>query len=365
MPGRIGGAAIALGLIVSLSDVLAQERVEPALERQPIPTPEQEERGNASQHDHSSPEQDSPSELLPGIQGIEAAIRSLVAPEDEAKRERQENREIADLQAQNNMAFWAMLMFFATVVATLVTAAGVYLIYRTLRYTKTMAVDTQRTADAAVVTADEASKGTAAATRAADAALEANKINRDVFRAERRAWIGVKQGDIIVTTPLEWTDGGGAFMVRMIARNIGSSPAHGVWFDSDIYLDKRDSRLFLETIMGRARNEAVAHSPHTIFPNDKLNLGRSCGVHKHAVDAHAKHVSDKTKTAFDPDRLPLHIYLFGCVDYGILSSDERRRTAFIAKVIGLTNGGVLPIYRCDGVIPAGELRVILEEVTAD
>jgi hypothetical protein len=235
MPSRIRDAAIALGLIVASLGALAQEGIEPALESQPVSSPEQEERANARQQDDPGPEQDRAADLLPGIQGIEAAIRDLIAKQDDAERQRQEDREIADLQAQNDMAFWAMLMFFATVVATFVTAAGVLLIYHTLKYTKAMAGDTQRTADAADATATEAKKSTVAAMRAAAAAIKANTLQRNMFIASNRPWLCLDPALII--SDLKWNAGAAQITFQLHIHNFGDAVATDLNIRSVIELD--------------------------------------------------------------------------------------------------------------------------------
>jgi hypothetical protein len=174
VPGRIGSAAIALGLIVTLPGALAQEATQPALKSQPIPGERQEESSSADQQDATLKQESAP-DLLPGIQGIESAIRDLIAEEDKIARQRQEEREISDLQAQEDMAFWAMWMFFATLATVFLTAIGVLLIWRTLFYTRRAV--------------EEAEKGTSAA-------LDAVAVTRDVGQAQIRCYIHVMEASI-------------------------------------------------------------------------------------------------------------------------------------------------------------------------
>lgn len=55
-----------------------------------------------------------------------------------------------DLSAQRNMDRWAALMLVATVLMTIVTALGVYFVWRTLTATRTMAEDTREIGEAQV-----------------------------------------------------------------------------------------------------------------------------------------------------------------------------------------------------------------------
>jgi len=79
-------------------------------------------------------------DLLPAIKGIEAAIRESIPEVDQDERKRQEDREIADLRAQQKMALWAERMFWAVVASNFLTCVGLYLLWRTLRYTKEAAI---------------------------------------------------------------------------------------------------------------------------------------------------------------------------------------------------------------------------------
>lgn len=213
MLGRIRGATIALGLIATLPEALAQERVEPALESQPVPEPRQEP--GAEQRQPRAGEQGADAEpLVPALNAIETAIRDLIAEDDAQQRERQEHHEIADLQAQKDMAFWAERMTWATYGSVALTFAGVLLIWRTLKHTR-------RTADAAIAAVEEGQ-------RTADAAIEANRINRDMFIRDQRAWLSISNFKII--DDLVWNDGSVATTkIRHDVKNVRRSPALNVW----------------------------------------------------------------------------------------------------------------------------------------
>ena len=128
MPSRIRGAAIALGLIVALPSALAQERIEPALESQPEPEAGQDTRAGQGQQSTSQQEADA-EQLIPALNAIETAIRDQITGEDAQQRERQEHREISDLDAQQDMAFWAKAMFWAVFASVVLTFAGLCLIW--------------------------------------------------------------------------------------------------------------------------------------------------------------------------------------------------------------------------------------------
>ena len=159
-----------------------------------------------------------PPDFTPAIQGIETAIRDLVSQQNRPESDEERDRAKRDLEAQEDMAWWAAAMFSVTVASVLVTAMGVYLVWRTL-------LATRRAADAAVTMVGEAQ----AATRAGQAAVEqaeiSNHLLRESFAAEIRPWITVAialEGDLHVGS------GKISAFLKITATNIGKSPAHNV-----------------------------------------------------------------------------------------------------------------------------------------
>lgn len=143
--------AVALGLTLAPSWCGAQEAPEAAVEGQPVTEPGQQESGPTGET--NAPSEDAePPDLAPSLQGIEAAIRDLIAEEDEIERQRQEEREIRDLNAQEEMAGWAREMFWTSAATVVLTAVGVILIWRTLKATR----DAVKEAEKATVAAQEA-----------------------------------------------------------------------------------------------------------------------------------------------------------------------------------------------------------------
>jgi hypothetical protein len=142
-------------LIVVAVGALSQERLDPTLESQPVPDTGQAPGAEQSQPTAGQQESDA-DRLVPALKAIESAIRDQIAEEDAQQRERQDNRDIADLEAQQDMALWAKAMFWAAFASTWLTFAGICLIGWTLYYTKIAA-------KAAVDAATEARRTTGAA----------------------------------------------------------------------------------------------------------------------------------------------------------------------------------------------------------
>ncbi|QIS94691.1 hypothetical protein FQ775_24185 [Nitratireductor mangrovi] len=172
MSNRAWTAAIAIGLGVSPG--LAQELEQSAPQREPEPAGQQQEATSARQ-ENPAPEPDNTPDLLPAIQGIEAAIRDLIAEEDKIAAEEARRRDKADLEAQESMATWTFWMFIAAAVSALLTAIGVVLIWRTLIHTR----DAAQYAGAAV----EEAKG---ATKAAE---ETVVVTKQIGDDDLRPWL--------------------------------------------------------------------------------------------------------------------------------------------------------------------------------
>jgi hypothetical protein len=100
-----------------------------------------------------------------GIAAVALALESQMEESESLKAGELANR---DLAAQENMAFWAMGMFWTAVASVLLTSLGVVLIWRTLIYTR-------KAANAASDTVAEARKATKAARQGVKEARNATK----------------------------------------------------------------------------------------------------------------------------------------------------------------------------------------------
>lgn len=200
MPFRTWVFAVAFGLIASLGQ--AQENVVPSLENDPVGTAGYSESAEGAD-DQSECEQADGFDYAPALTLIEGAIRDLVADVDHVEAQRQQENEERDLQAQEDMAYWAKLMFWASAVTVGLTFIALVAIIRTLKHTKTAA-------EAAVDMVEEA-KGTTLATRqmaedskaigdsqvqasidAVATARSANEVAAKQFRAGFKPWISVE-----------------------------------------------------------------------------------------------------------------------------------------------------------------------------
>lgn len=178
---------------------------------------------------------------MPAIKSIEAAIREHIAKEDKAESERKEKREVDDLEAQKDQAFWAKAMFWAAFAALFLTFAGlaltgigVALLYYTLGHTR----DAAKAAQESVTLAQ----------RAAKAAEDTNAIVATNAALELRAYLSVLPAGINELV------GDGSNRRRVMGhvdvRNVGNLPARNVWLRVKMRIDDRDDLDGSETKRG-------------------------------------------------------------------------------------------------------------------
>lgn len=120
--------------------------------------------------------------------------RSLLGHTDQPDK-----MDLRDVEAQEEMAFWAMWMFFAALATFAITSIGTFLIWRQVRLTRNAV--------------EETSAGT-------EAMREANAITRQVGEAQARCYLSAR--DVLFSI-----DANGTPNVDMTVLNSGHSPARG------------------------------------------------------------------------------------------------------------------------------------------
>lgn len=186
------------------NQVVAQNE-QPILKSEPVTESRQDQSAAAGQ-DRAGPKYETASDIAPLLQGIEAAIRDSITHEDKAERKRQQEHEIRDLNAQEDMALWAKRMTWATGASLLLTFSGLVLIGFTLRHTR-------RAADYAKEMVLEAGKTTIAA----EAAVSET---RRIGEAQVRAYVSCVDGSFVLRDK--------HLICDIRAKNFGASPTKGV-----------------------------------------------------------------------------------------------------------------------------------------
>lgn len=236
---------VAFGITTTIPSLgYSQEPLGPALESEPISGDGDGER-TADPDENSDAPIGEAEQIAPSLESIERAIRELIPQEDQAERKRDQDREIRDLQVQEQMAVWAERMFWAALASVAVTLVGLALIARTLKYTKVAAEHTAAMLDeatkttlAAHDTVREAEKATVAAqesiivTReigeaqireaqnATMAARDSVDVTREIGEAQVKAYISVDAAEFSLTDQ--------TLEVSINIKNSGASPALSV-----------------------------------------------------------------------------------------------------------------------------------------
>jgi hypothetical protein len=180
-PIGVGLAVVILLLLAGL--INHQERAEGA-------------DGRAAQHAQSTPQRVTQEGLAP--------VGGIQAPPPEPNPKREEWRSERDLEAQQEMARWALLMMIASFLSVGVTAVGVVFVKQTL--------------DATRAAVNEAENATAAARNTIN-------VTQDLGRRQLRAYIDIKNGAFRVGPA-----GKGRLRVRVEFANFGQTPARDVRF---------------------------------------------------------------------------------------------------------------------------------------
>jgi hypothetical protein len=172
---------------------------------------------SGSQVAQPAPQQD----LIPALAGVQRSIdgiaRAIDSVNANTNTDEDSQREKDDLLAQQEMAKWARLMFYAAAISTILTLAGVILLGFTLAYTKWTLDEAKNATKAALSAVSEAEK----TTKAAEASVN---VTRDIGEAQVRAYVR------IADAKLEFTTSDGHPLIQIFAANSGQSPARNfVW----------------------------------------------------------------------------------------------------------------------------------------
>jgi hypothetical protein len=148
-------------------------------------TAENQPRHEESTADAAYPgesQQQKPVDFTSLLEGIETAIRDLIAGEDKIAAQAQQDRENRYLQAQESMARNAMWMLYATAANVLLTFAALIAIIKTLHQTKRAAVSSEEMLK-------KAEKATTATFEVVKAAMVANAASAKVVKIDQRPWV--------------------------------------------------------------------------------------------------------------------------------------------------------------------------------
>lgn len=238
-----------VGWLIGQGLAYAQQAESPTLESQPIPTTEQQE-AKAESSAGGQLQQSEAEKLIPVLNSIKDSLDQLKPSKDDAKEKRNEDRAVADLQAQKDMALWAKRMFWATIVSVVISFVGLGMIWRSLT------------------------------------------IAREAIHAERRPWLDFSVG---ITSDLSENDTdfypqGIGLDLQLKVRNTGSSPALQVscvieeisWRDIDYGRNHswiKERELLRKKYKSQLRNPLSA----TVFPQQEIKRNERLLVSETAI----------------------------------------------------------------------------------
>lgn len=229
-----------------------------------------------------------------------------------------------DLNAQQDMATWALGVFITSIFSVFLTTAGVILIWRTLYYTKDAAESTRIAAEASKAAVEESRKATEAAAKSVDVALEGNKINREIFVSDQRPWLFAS---VRIADALTWDRNGANFGFVISVKNTGRTPAVNSETRFKLYADLSIDPLTAQRALA---DEPEGSSPWrtTIFPGDTVIQSISITI----SPAELGKVRKRWIKTNGEDRTWLTPVIVGCVLYENLFTGNAHQTGFIYLV---------------------------------
>jgi hypothetical protein len=269
-----------------------------------------------------------------GTLELPLVVRSL-APEKTQQEAADDARERDD-KRWNDRATLGIALFTLLILAiqTIVFGRQAIRLRQTIEAMKKIGADQSKDMQGWIAVADKSAE---AAKKAADAAIESNKLSRDLSVAENRPWLSVNI--IIGPRGLYFNENGANLDLIFIIKNIGKTPAVSANIvghpSIDIGINERIIALEKICEEERKRRPDARSMGYTVFPDEQITL-------------------DFTYPFANKDRLEISIekehgfimpIIIGCVDYLFsFGGPDHHQSRFI--------------YDLDYPIPGGEMRAI-------
>lgn len=190
------------------------------------------------------------------------AFRVCIADHLETYYAKQATNE--DLQAQQDMAFWAMVMAFITFVTTIVTGIGVWLVVLNLKEARVVsghAAQSNRLAGRAAV----------ASQNAADAAFKTIEETSRIGEAQTRAYVHLQK--VIIKLAKD----GGSFFITADIVNSGQTPARKIITQSLWACEKPPFKEEWWNELGGASGEGSLGSGEKFYMNHRTDDNQAPG----------------------------------------------------------------------------------------
>ena len=171
-----------------------------------------------------------------------------------------------------------------------------------------------------------------AATISANAASDANKLNRDIFIADYRPWIAITNISLLRTLSYDAVNKAIDIDLRFDLKNTGRSPARYVTTFPYVTLNFSMVNQELEKNCGTLRRNASPYGT-VIFPGEAKEPADNITIsvtHEQIINSQGGNANRKF----------IHPWIFGCIDYRFMFSEEHHQTRFIIW-LNIDNGALI------------------------
>lgn len=271
-----------------------------------------------------SPKQVSPPVNLSPIAGeIKSLTRAIESIKPDGKTTDEVDREKNDLQAQQDMAKWARLMYAVTAITTALTGVGVILLGFTLHFTKRAAIAGDQMVREAVATTKAAEASVAETRKATELSQAMVAASETTAKHQLRAYVAVVKVEILET------DTGNMPNIFVKAKNFGQTPAYNLVHRQDYRFLGRKAPFDCEVSPQRTGKMDLAPSqemtrgtliPVATWTANKSLLETNLGADPNAVDLYV--FGEITyDTAFEKQLVTRYRFKFEADDDGVVDGE--------------------------------------------
>jgi hypothetical protein len=193
--------------------------------------------------------------------------------------------------------------------------------------------------------------GVEATRQAAEAAIEANRINREAFVLDHRAWMLIES--LTIDSPFTWSEAGGRVKIRFKLKNSGRSPATRVKIRAVIHPDIFHNPMDRYKEIANDQLSFSSQRTDTLFPGEEI-----VRVGNLILPASDIQAWDESVQRDFGQTIPLHPILIVCVTYELLIDKSKHQTGIIREFRRWRSDGqeglIGPKF---GDIPEQELRL--------
>ncbi len=193
-------------------------------------------------------------------------------------------------------------------------------------------------------------KGVEASRQAADAAIEANKINQASIVLDHRAWVKIEE--IRVAGPLSWSERGLEIKIKYSLRNVGRSPAKNIALRGVIHADHTVRPAHRYRTVAKEHRLWQSEDEGIMFPGDSINLIWTHSLSKSDIEQ----CEHKVRDDFEIEGpVYLTIDLLVCINYRIVIDNSIHQTGEIVRIS--KPPGNIAFSRSLGDVSANELFI--------